>query len=344
MNNFDWKFYIGHYGDLRRAGINTEQKALEHWVKFGKNENRVGCVGMKKNIIKKTIIKKPIISTMKINDIKNDIKHLCPFDWVFYSAIYPDIKRSGLTTQTQVNNHWNTEGKKNGRVCCSNKMTEIFNNNLNKIKNEEMKYIKKNINTENKINILIRTSNRPDSFTACIESILTQNYKNYNIIVSYDKIESLEYLKKYDNITYHLMNINNPNKYKFNLYCNFLMDQVVDGYIMFLDDDDILTHNNVLSIINDYLRSEHTMLIWKFMRPDKLIYPKDTNNILLGSIDTTSFCFHSKFKSLARWGDKQCGDFHFITQLLKKKRFNITMLNYILTRTSYNNKIANFGN
>jgi hypothetical protein len=146
MNNFDWKFYIGYYGDLRKAGINTEQKALEHWVKFGKNENRLGYVGMKK-----TAIKKQIISTMKISDIKHDVKHdikhdvrkECLFDWVFYSSIYPDIKRSGLTTQTQVNNHWNTEGKRNGRVCCSNKMTEIFNNNLNKIKNEEMKYIKK---------------------------------------------------------------------------------------------------------------------------------------------------------------------------------------------------------
>ncbi len=345
MNNFDWKFYIGHYGDLRRAGIDTEQKALEHWVKFGKNENRLCCIQMKKTIVKKPIIankqnvkqivKKPIISNTKPE---------CMFDWMFYSSIYPDIKRSGLITQAQVTTHWNTEGKKNGRVCCSNKMNEIFNKNLEKIKSEEMKYIRRNLNTENKINILIRTSNRPESFTSCIESILSQNYKNYNIIVSYDKIESLDYLKKYDNITYHHMNINNPNKYKFNLYCNFLMDQVVDGYIMFLDDDDLLTHNNVLSIINDYLKSEHTMLIWKFMRPDKLIYPKDPNNILLGSIDTTSFCFHSKFKSLARWGDKQCGDFHFITQLLKKKKFNITMLNYILTRTSYNNKIANFGN
>jgi len=37
---FDWKFYIAQYPDLQRAGINTEEKALCHWNKYGKKEKR----------------------------------------------------------------------------------------------------------------------------------------------------------------------------------------------------------------------------------------------------------------------------------------------------------------
>lgn len=80
------------------------------------------------------------------------------------------------------------------------------------------------------------------------------------------------------------------------------------------------------------------------MRPDRLIYPINNKKIFLGSIDTTSFCFHSDFKSLARWGDKQCGDYRFVSMLLSKKRFNIKIIDYILTKTIFENKIASFGN
>ena len=43
---------------------------------------------------------------------------------------------------------------------------------------------------------------------------------------------------------------------------------------MFLDDDDCLTHNKVLNIINDNLE-ENKILKWKFLRPDKIIYSEN---------------------------------------------------------------------
>jgi len=39
-NDFDWKYYINTYIDLRNAGILTEKAALEHYNKFGKKEGR----------------------------------------------------------------------------------------------------------------------------------------------------------------------------------------------------------------------------------------------------------------------------------------------------------------
>ncbi len=323
--DFDWKFYINHYGDLKRSNINTEDMARKHWESYGKKEGRI-CV-----------------NPNKINNI-NKINNECEFDDRFYSEMYPDVRHK-LKTRQEMYNHWKNDKT---RVCCFNKMQQTIQNHENIINKEHSIYKVKKIDEKQAslINILIRTSNRPDSFTKCINSILIQKYNNYRVIICYDKEESKLYLDNYkdnDKIEYFPINIVNPNKYKFNLYCNHLMDKVKDGYIMFLDDDDILCHDLVLNIINDHLKTENDLLIWRFMRPDKLIYPKNSSNILLGSIDTTCFCFHNKFKNLYRWGDKQCGDYYFISGLIKKKKFNINIINYILTRTSYNDKIANFG-
>lgn len=38
--NFDWKFYVGIYPDIKRANINTEKQAIHHYLKYGINENR----------------------------------------------------------------------------------------------------------------------------------------------------------------------------------------------------------------------------------------------------------------------------------------------------------------
>ena len=51
----------------------------------------------------------------------------------------------------------------------------------------------------------------------------------------------LDYLNKYKNnqrIEFHPIQVDSSEKYKFNLYCNFLMKQVKEGWLMFLDDDD----------------------------------------------------------------------------------------------------------
>jgi len=37
---FNWKFYIEYYPDLRKAGINTEEKARNHYINHGIKENR----------------------------------------------------------------------------------------------------------------------------------------------------------------------------------------------------------------------------------------------------------------------------------------------------------------
>jgi len=38
--NFDWIFYINVYDDLRKAGVNNEQKAIQHFTNYGCKEKR----------------------------------------------------------------------------------------------------------------------------------------------------------------------------------------------------------------------------------------------------------------------------------------------------------------
>jgi lipopolysaccharide biosynthesis protein len=51
-NTLDWSWYLLHYADLRVAGIDTEAKALQHWLTHGRGEGRACNVlyGRKHNI------------------------------------------------------------------------------------------------------------------------------------------------------------------------------------------------------------------------------------------------------------------------------------------------------
>ncbi len=306
MNIFDWKYYTSIYHDLQKAGIDTREKALQHWNNHGKKENR------------------------KCNDFE------C-FDYNFYIKTYPDLQ---FTNINDAYNHWINFGRNEKRVCCLNKMKQNMEQFI-KIANEQNLKYNKIKQTEEKINILIRTSNRPEYFRKCIESVLSQNYKNYRVIVGYDKIESLEYLKDYDMIDKYEMKTTSKERFKHNLYLNTMMDKVQDGFIMYLDDDDMMAHNNSLNIINDNITNEKDLIIWKFMRPDKLIYPDKI--IRLGHISGCAYTFNSKYKLKSRWVDRQCSDYYFITKLLKNTNLNIKKIDYILTRIISDDRIGNFG-
>lgn len=320
MDNFDHLFYLKIYPDLPKKGIKNRIEAYKHYINHGKSEGRICNSDM----------------------LKNNCED---FDHIFYLEMYPDLLKNGINNEHAAYIHYIHHGKVEGRICNSSFLNTNMKNNISVIEKQN-KGFKKNKTREELINILIRTSNRPEYFDTCINSILYQNYTNYNIIICFDKIESLQYLEKYknnDKITYFPIFIESDEKYKFNLYCNMLMDKVNDGYIMFLDDDDKLTHNNVLNILNEELNDENCIYIWNFLRPDKIIYPNDINNIKLGDIDTTSVCFHNNHKNKSIWIDQQFGDYHFFGKL-----FNIGLqkifIDYILTSTIHVKKIGLFGN
>jgi len=185
------------------------------------------------------------------------------------------------------------------------------------------------------INILTRTSNRPNGFDMCVNSIKKQTYENINHIVSYDDDLDLNYINNY-NVSKIKINREeiikndksvNPNNPSFwfsphNLYCNSLLDEVKDGYIMFLDDDDMLLHENVIEVIVNNIVDEDTILIWKMQYPNGRCLPDNnsfkTKSIRLNGIGSPCFLFHSKYKDESTWDAYKCSDFRFLKKLYKK--------------------------
>ena len=184
------------------------------------------------------------------------------------------------------------------------------------------------------INILIRTTYRPQYFDKCINSIYNQSHQNFKIICCYDDERCLNYLKKYnEKIEYFFIENDSNHSYKYNLYMNFLMNKVNDGWIMFLDDDNQFTNKDSLKLINFSLNNPDEMLFWKVRINNKIIIPVNLNIIKKGEIDTNGICFHSKFKNLTEWNSIKGGDYDYINRLVKKYNFSKIIFPYILTST-----------
>ena len=367
-------FYYKLFNDDIILKFNTQNDLLYHYNKHGQFEKRIinkksflekytdynlekiknifgELITECKNIIKfdENILIEKIYYTIKNFNTKfnckysNIIKSVYinlekkGFNYIFYSKIYPDLKENNLITPNQLFNHWLTHGKLTNRKKNIYDLQNFFYLNLKKCNYNYLGNKK-----EEFINILIRTSNRPNDFKKCINSVLKQNYKNYNVIVCYDKIESEKYLNM-PNIEKFFVSEKSLEKYKFNLYCNKLLDKTEKGWIIFLDDDKIFTNKNTLKIINNEIIVHNDIIIWDFLRPDTIVRPSNLNKIQLGQIDTSSFCFNTKYKKKSRWIDKQASDYYFFNKLVKSQKFNIKKIDKILVTTTYDDKVANFG-
>lgn len=184
------------------------------------------------------------------------------------------------------------------------------------------------------INILTRTSGRPNSFKICRESIENQSYRNFRHIVSYDEVEDLKYINSYniekirvvkrtEQEVDHYFNPGNREFAPYNLYCNDLLSLVDKGWIMFLDDDDMLAHKEVLEIIVARIKkaSKRTLFIWQMEYPDGKILPPDElvekKEIKIYNIGSPCFLFHHQYAHRLTWDPWKCSDFRIIKKLNK---------------------------
>ncbi len=200
------------------------------------------------------------------------------------------------------------------------------------------------------INILIRTSGRPNYFKECIESVYKQTYQNYNIIVGCDDDESVNYVQpnkcrlvRYEKGKDNLPAIKNNPEYgiaaPYNLYMNELHKEVTEGFILYLDDDDCLQNENSLKEIADNLKSENDILFFRIQFPNNRVVPSDSNfgkPPVLCDIDTVGFCFHHKYA--VSWEGYKRGDYR-VAKKLYETIPNKIYLNKILTKI--NRKVAN---
>ncbi len=86
MKNFDWKFYINYYPDLKEYNLDNEEKTLSHWLNYGIYEDRL----IRKNL---------------------------EFDWEFYINYYPDLIENNINNEKLATKHWTKHGSIENRIC-----------------------------------------------------------------------------------------------------------------------------------------------------------------------------------------------------------------------------------
>jgi hypothetical protein len=190
------------------------------------------------------------------------------------------------------------------------------------------------------VNVITRTHGRPVFFKNCRESILNQTYKNINHIVGTD-IEC-DY---YDAIKLSLKEVQQPrlmpeyNTYPapWNLHLNDLGGHVKDGWVMYLDDDDIFSHKNALRFIVNNIDDDSQILFWRvkininengWIVPNNVAFGK---KIEAGNFSGIGMMFHSKHLPVD-WGSWSYGDFRVVSQLLAKK-LKPRWIDLVLTET-----------
>lgn len=108
-----------------------------------------------------------------------------------------------------------------------------------------------------KFSIIIPNYNKGRYIEECLNSIIRQSYKNYEIIVVDDgsNDESIEKIKKFDVQLYH------TNRLQAGGARNLGMKMANGEYIIFLDSDDYLTSNTVLEELNDTINNEDLIFL-----------------------------------------------------------------------------------
>jgi len=174
------------------------------------------------------------------------------------------------------------------------------------------------------INILVRTSYRPEQFKRMFDSVEAQTFKNWQMIVATDDSRALSYIPSRPNVFVFKVQPDKEFPFFWNLYCNELKAQVNDGWFFYLDDDDYLVNEHALRNASKHLR-EDSGTVFQFMR-NKLAKPGriEINNKLIvkGRIGGSCLFLHSKHRDLAHWDGQKASDFRFIKAVSEKIKLN----------------------
>lgn len=185
------------------------------------------------------------------------------------------------------------------------------------------------------VNILTRTHDRPMEFAKCLESINMQNYENINHIVGSDV--PCNYCEDVLPLTFppHQF-IPVPNGYYYapwNLHLNTLQQEVEDGWIMYLDDDDMFVHSGCVTEIMKHITSDDDLIIWKVQIYPNFIVPSHSfgKQVTAGDVSGIGFMYNAKHLPID-WGCISYGDYRAIQQLINKG-LNPVWIDQILTMT-----------
>jgi hypothetical protein len=183
------------------------------------------------------------------------------------------------------------------------------------------------------INVVTRTAKRPRYFNRNAHSVRTQSYKPVRHIVLCHESTARAYVSLHPGVHVFSANLDalvasydGPHfvdsrfwPAPYNLLCNVGLDACEDGWITFLDDDDVFHNQDTLACLSEHLTDEDTLVIHRFTFQNGTTIPPDnifnSRVIALNGIGTGCFTFHSKWKKYIRWDMYKCADYRLAVQL-----------------------------
>lgn len=115
----------------------------------------------------------------------------------------------------------------------------------------------------------------------------------------------------------------------YNLYLKIAEERVNEGWIAYLDDDDIYTSDEAIQILADEIsHDEDTLHVYRLIRvnefgdnfiPSNRYWPylKAGHPFIVGEIGGACICFHSKYKGYTQWGHWTADDYRTVSVLGK---------------------------
>lgn len=108
----------------------------------------------------------------------------------------------------------------------------------------------------------------------------------------------------------------------YNRYFNAMLasPEIRNGWILFLDDDDVLSGPQSLRRAAQETVDEDTLYIFRMRRMSNgKVKPKPgTTGLVCGQVGTPCIVFHTKWRGAAKWGGKTFSDYGFAVDLSKK--------------------------
>jgi len=311
---FDKTFYKRVYTDLRF--LNDAQLA-HHYITTGKKESRLG-------------------SEHQLNKFIDSLPY--KFDHEVYNTLYSDVP--GDETLAKI--HLYMHGYKEGRVY---NIHQAKNTTVSKDTNISLVHarsdtieVTKPIVGNKRLNILIHTHDKPNTFRYCLNSVLTQTYKNIHIYICARGLKDVEYVNKlaigYENITIvQPDNYTSNSQYNYELY-NTLTSCVGKGWLLYLDENDELSSPHTLASIYRSLKTDSCVSIWRHGRDPEAVRTLDRvpdENETPAPVST--FCVPVKLVNSLNWSPKKHAAHFFMKSILEQPSVKTNILDEVLIKS-----------
>lgn len=109
--------------------------------------------------------------------------------------------------------------------------------------------------------------------------------------------------------------------FPFELYHKIAEQHINEGYIVYLDDDDVYSTKDSIKTISEKIKDkgEDTLYVWRFFHHGRIV-PQDEfywrleikHPPILYEVGSGGVCFHSKYKKHTRWDEWGGGDYRTI--------------------------------